>query len=185
MFEASTTQPPSRRSIGHHSFSVFQRTMRSQHNLRFIKRNEQQGNIRPTRLLIPPSLHSLYNRLHPSVEYFISDFLAYCDGVRSACLWAGREEHIQVAKWRSVETQRRTTQEDQMRAWEASWGVDQVARSLLFGFLVSSCFVSSGIALHSPVFSSSSSSNYISFGLFCFVWPRFSLLVLARLCYWP
>ena len=45
--------------------------------LDFIKRKEQQGKIRPTRLLIPPSLHSLYNQLHPSVEYFISDFRAY------------------------------------------------------------------------------------------------------------
>ena len=40
--------------------------------LDFIKRNEQQGKIRPTRLLIPPSLHSLYNQLHPSVEYVYS-----------------------------------------------------------------------------------------------------------------
>ncbi len=50
------------------------------------------------------------------------------------------------------------------------------------GFVLSPCFVSFGIALigsHSPVSRSSSSSNYTSFFPFCFVWLRFSLLVLA------
>ena len=109
---------------------------------------------------------------------------SYCDGVRSACLGAGRV----CGKGDGQEaTKEEAVIGDQMRVWKASWGVFLVARSL-FAWLF--CL---------------SAEKYNNRKFFSCIWsiileqlqtiflpsvprslpPRFSLLVLARLRSWP
>ena len=93
--------------------------------------------------------------------------------MRSACLGAGRV---------GGKGDGREATKEEAGTGDQIGGMKSEARSLFVG-----CFVcqlrNALIGSHSPVSRSSSSSNYTSFFPFGFVWLRFSLLVLARLCY--
>ena len=92
-----------------------------------------------------------------------------------------RSRHILVAIAQSP------THEPGARRLDECMGSELRCRSGGAEFVGLGVFVSQlGCALigsSSPVSRRSSSRNYTSFSPFCFVWLRFSLLVLARLCY--
>ena len=107
------------------------------------------------------------------------DTSSYCDGLRSACL------RLRAGRWpkrRPVGSEKDDQHRQKMR--RSDGGKSSEMRYQSGGaawFILSSCLLSSGIALigiHSSVSRSSSSSNYILLSFLLFVVSRFLAFIL-------